>query len=138
MHGHLSEGQRWLEALPERIQLQAYSRLPVRLLAQLLQKIGTFARYQGRSAQAIAWLEQSVPLFRQLGDQPGLAWVLANLGTAALARDNFAQGGAWLEQALTLYRELGDRRGLAFTLSSLGWAGLTRDRVARGEPGTRP
>jgi predicted ATPase/class 3 adenylate cyclase len=71
---------------------------------------------------ATRMLEESLELFRRVGDERGMAEVMAML----VMRD--AEAGEWeaviarLEEAVAIWRRLADRLHLAFDLLWLGWA----------------
>jgi predicted ATPase/class 3 adenylate cyclase len=75
-------------------------------------------------------LEESLDLFRQVGDERGVAQILAML----VMRD--AQAGRWepviarLEEVVAIWRRLGDRLHLAFDLV---WLAFAHGRVGRRE-----
>jgi predicted ATPase/uncharacterized protein HemY len=62
-----------------------------------------------RHGEAIAHLQKSEKLCRELSDSWLLAWSLYNLGRAMLARGNFARAEAHLQESLSVCKPLGDR-----------------------------
>lgn len=54
--------------------------------------------------------KESLALYRQLGDQPGMASALELLGTVAWVRNDFAPVRALLEESAALYTKSGDRQ----------------------------
>ncbi|HEY3231392.1 MAG TPA: helix-turn-helix domain-containing protein, partial [Roseiflexaceae bacterium] len=76
--GHVSEGRKWLEEA-----LGRSGPVPVLLRAKALGAAGFLAAAHDYAA-AQALLEQSLALFREVGDMPGSASVLRHLGHAAL------------------------------------------------------
>jgi predicted ATPase/class 3 adenylate cyclase len=64
--------------------------------------------------------EESLALFRELGDRVGIAEALYTLGDMAILQGDFDTARACLEQSLALRRELDHRRGTAGVLRSLG------------------
>jgi predicted ATPase/transcriptional regulator with XRE-family HTH domain len=129
---HFSEGRRWLEGA------LAPTNGPARTTARATALFGTghFAANQSDYVAARARLEESVALWRALGDKRGLAlaltyvnglgWVTLQEGRVAAARALFAEGVA-------LWRALGDRWGLAWALWSLS-AAVRRDDPAAARP----
>jgi predicted ATPase len=112
--GHLSEGCRWLEEALGK----CASPTPAR--AEALNGAGVLARNQSDYEQARVWLEESLALWRDLGDKRGAADVLINLGTVALDRGDYPRAAAFFDESMPLRRELGDRWGLALALNYLG------------------
>src|SRR5205085_12298966 len=60
--------------------------------------------------------QESLALFRGLGDKRGIALSLNRLGVAAWRRGDFRSARVLLEEDLTLFRELGDRDRVAWPL----------------------
>jgi hypothetical protein len=78
---------------------------------------GTIARMKGDFITACAFHEDSVALWRSLGDQIGLAQALANLGLTLLDTGELAQAKVVLGEALALARATGDPFALRLALS---------------------
>jgi non-specific serine/threonine protein kinase len=113
--GRQREGCAWLAAvlaLPD-------AAGPTAARAAALYAAGFLVSDLGDRAAARAWLEESVALWRELGDARGLGRALARLGLATLAHDR-AAGRALLEEAVAHARAAGDRWGLALTLRFMG------------------
>jgi tetratricopeptide (TPR) repeat protein len=77
-------------------------------------------RATGQPSQALAYLEQALPIQREVGDRGGEAATLANIGVVYNATGQPGQALAYYEQALPIQREVGDRGGEATTLANLG------------------
>src|SRR5205823_4314968 len=78
MHGHLTEGQTWLEsALAE---MTRSTVTPSSAQAKALTALGTLASTQGDFVRAKSALEESLQVFRRLGDKQGIASSLRSLG----------------------------------------------------------
>ena len=73
--------------------------------------------------KARALLEEALPIFRQLGDDHGIANCLWALGQCFYRSDDFAAAVPPIEEAITLYEHLGDRFGT-------GWALFVRSTIA--------
>lgn len=95
-------------------------------LAYTLTYLGLAQMRQGDYASAGSLCEESLALFRALGDKWGLATTLNYLGGMALNQGDHAAARSRLEEALALGRELGDRTLVAVSLNSLGE--LARDQ----------
>jgi tetratricopeptide (TPR) repeat protein len=122
--GHLNEGRRWLEEALGR------STTPSAARAEALNGAGVLARNQADFERAQRWLEESLDLHRELGDERGSADVLVNLGTVALDRGNYPRSAALFEESLSLRKKLGDRWGIALALNNLGVVALARGDLA--------
>ena len=82
------------------------------------------ARGQGDYATARAYAEESLALYRELGDREGVAIALNTLGQVAYAWRAYAVARAAYQESLALRRELGAKVGIAYCLE--GVAGVAR------------
>jgi predicted ATPase/DNA-binding CsgD family transcriptional regulator len=115
MRGHLTEGQRTLERA-----LAAGPDVSPVWRGGAMNAAGNLALARGEWAEARDWQEQSLALYRGLGNRSGVAATLINLGNVALDLNDYERAGALYEECLALYRELGDRGGTAMALNNLG------------------
>ena len=124
-HSHVSEGRRWLEAALARGGAASAAR------AKALNGLGWMATVQG-DRQAIALLEESLALFRELKDQTGIATSLGNLGVAVvyLQSDQWRLG-ALREEAEALRQEPVGRWATARLLSFLAMAAMNEGDYER-------
>jgi predicted ATPase len=119
MHGYLGEGRRWVEGfLSEDSKSSQPAGVPMR--AKALYGAGELAFGQGDLARAAELLEESLVLYRELGDGVGAAGVLVELGQVARAQGDHDRAAALSEEGLALSRELGERRAAAIALNTLG------------------
>jgi tetratricopeptide (TPR) repeat protein len=87
---------------------------------------GLLADIFGHLEESKQWFEQSLALYRSLGDQRGMANTLDTLGWAAWWNvGDFHEAKQRFEESLTLYQAQGNHRGVAEVLNGLG-------EVARG------
>ena len=130
VRGHLSEGRQWLQqtfALGRRATDMARMSSDYRgWHAKALQAEAKLAEAQGDYATTQALNEESLALFRSLGDKPGIALSLHWLGIAAFGQGDYATARVLHEECLALYRELGDKEGIGFSLNCLGMAASDR------------
>jgi len=122
-----SEGRRWSQsalALPNAAQHPAAR-------AKVLNGAGYLTAEQGDLVAALSLQEESLALFRTLGDKRGSAETLAELGATAVAQGDYPRAALLCEESVALYQELGDRRGSAWPLLWLGNAVGTRGDYAR-------
>jgi predicted ATPase len=124
MHGHWSEGRRWLEAS---LALDGVAPPTARLRA-LLGAMG-LARAQVDDLQAQRLAEESLILARGLEDKGATARALVGLATVALHHNEYARAHRLFAESLPLYREVGDRGGLQFALRMCGTTA-----VSMGDP----
>jgi predicted ATPase/DNA-binding SARP family transcriptional activator len=120
-HGYAAAGRRWLEAL-----LAQSGDETTASYAKALSGLSLLILLHGETEQAIAILEKSQFLYRQLGDRPALAEALRRMHNVIyLYRRDPERAMAMLEESMALCREAGDRRGIATTLGNMG--SLTRE-----------
>ncbi len=116
IRGYWSEGWCWLEAA---LQLpQAQGRTTWR--AKALIGAAEFANRLGHLVSRSLHDEESVSIYRELGDKRGLAESLGYLGLSMYSQNDVAAGRTLLEESLALAREVGDPRILASALRNLG------------------
>ena len=128
--GHFGEGYHWatqLLALPA-----AAARTKAR--ARALFCAGSLAFYYSDPAASCPLLEESVAIWRELGDRRHLAYTLTLACLSiTLSRDDFAGACAAAEECVALFRELDDPWGLAFSLNYAGvimWTEPSLEKVA--------
>jgi predicted ATPase/class 3 adenylate cyclase/Tfp pilus assembly protein PilF len=126
VHGHLSEGQRWLEQV-----LARRDALTVPVQAKALCAAGAIMRPQMDTQRAQALYEESLALFRALGDTEGIAKLLKNLGTVLSDQGDYAGARARFEESLLMARERGDTYLTASSLNSLGYIALFQGDYGR-------
>jgi len=120
--GYYQEGRDWLEA-----GLARRGRLPKALLAQMLRTASWMLQEPLHDLDsAKAYAEESVILYRELGDKANLAWAIRVLGYTIQQRGNFDRATELFGESLALSREIGDKWGLAQSLVDSGWAAVFR------------
>jgi tetratricopeptide (TPR) repeat protein len=132
MRAYLSEGRHWLEGALTQARIPGANAAR----AQALFGAGILAQVQGDIVAARGWLEESAALWRELGDQRGLALVLTypeGLGWVMLYERQVAAARALFAEGVKLGREIGDRWGLAAALWGLG-AAVRRDDPTAARP----
>jgi len=77
--------------------------------------------------------DQSLALYRALGDQWGVATVLEHRGAAALQSGDYRQAAPFYQESLEIRRAIGDRRGLADSLDQQSFACLFRGELEQGK-----
>ncbi len=103
VHGHVSEGRRWLErALDESEQVGSTRR------AKALMGAAVLATAQDDFGQAEVRCGEALALYRELGERRGSALCLAMLGYMAMMRSTYAQARTRLEESLQQALEVGD------------------------------
>ena len=107
-NGHLRDGLYWLDQLLSHAEAQS----PTILRAKALSIQGIL----GGSRESF---DESLKLYRELGDQNGLAFCLLYLGRLIFQEDN-EQAQQLITESLALYQQLGDQLGISEALSHLG------------------
>jgi predicted ATPase/Tfp pilus assembly protein PilF len=113
--GYLSEGRERLAAL---VRLEPASRTAPR--AKALNGAGVLACRQGEYTAARARHEESLSIYRKLGDKLGVATSLHKLGFVTNLQGGPSEARSLFEESLAIFRELGDEHGIANSLRNLG------------------
>lgn len=129
-HGHLSEGRGWLEDLLA-VESSNIPGATAAVRAKALTGAGTLAFRQGNYVRATALAEESLTLWRELGDRSSTATMLNNLGIVAAQQGDYARATALFEENLALKRELCDRSSIAAVLNNLGLLAWEQGDYAR-------
>lgn len=116
MHGHLTEGRKWLN----RVISKPVPGTSLALQARLLNNAALLASRQNDTPEAARLLGEALTNWRELDDRRNISLALNNLGIMAYQRGDLAQARQLYEECLALKRELGEPRGLAAALNNLG------------------
>ena len=120
--------QSGLLALGHRVTAEALARTRPgdRSLARCrgLADVGQFCTFMGRYAEARGYLEESLVLARELGDQNRIAAVLQPLGQACLGDGDVESAERYSAESITVARAVGNPRQIATALN--GHAQLLR------------
>jgi DNA-binding CsgD family transcriptional regulator/tetratricopeptide (TPR) repeat protein len=123
--GYWSEGRAWLQgALATHESTGRPARTAAR--AKALSSAGHLAYHQGDHALARLQLEESVELWRKLGDKQGLAHALRFLSAGVQPQGDYEPVRSLAEESVELFRESSDTFGLAMSLGRLGSATLAQ------------
>jgi tetratricopeptide (TPR) repeat protein len=115
VQGHLSEGRRFFDAAFEHTVDG-----PKELRARALVHGFLFPFRQGDTRLAKALVEESLDLYRELGNEEEVARAIAELGGIAIAEGDLDNGAARYEEAVPLFREQGHPSRVAAALGNLG------------------
>ena len=115
MRGHFHEGRDWLMQA-----LQTRPESPSTARASALLGLGMIMNILGDLGAARPPVEESVAIFRKLGNPRDLAEALSEAAVPLIWEGEATVAFARLEEALTLYRQAGDRWGEAQVLYRLG------------------
>jgi tetratricopeptide (TPR) repeat protein len=76
-------------------------------------------------------LEESLALFRDLGDKGGSAMSLRSLGRAATDQGDYRRAAALFDESLALSRDLGDNRDMAAGMEELAAVACAQEQPER-------
>ncbi len=127
VRGHFDEVRQWLEEV-----LAAPHPLPSLVRAQALSFARGIASFQGNPEEALADLEESLSLFKELGHKQGMGLTLLALAIS-LPASELERKEALLEESLQLFRELEDDWSTVLVLTFWGRLVLSRGDVARAQ-----
>jgi tetratricopeptide (TPR) repeat protein len=101
--------------------------------AYALRVMGIKAEESGAREEERRLYEQSLALYRALGDRWGTARVLTGLGIHAFYEGNYSEAQQFAEESLALYRALGDQSGIAGALTWLGMIASAQGQLEEAE-----
>ncbi len=113
--GHLREGRQSLERA-----LEMGKDAPPQTRAKALHHLGNLALDLDDYSEAQAAYEASLHLWREHGDEQGVAAALNGLGLVASNRGEYREARRLHGEALALRRKHGDLRGITLSLHNLG------------------
>jgi predicted ATPase len=129
VRGYLTEGRRWLErlcALPA-------NRAPTADRARALNGLGNLAYTQGDLRVARGAFEESLAIWRRLGDRWGTASVFNNLAYVAYLQGDDTRAQALLDDCLLDARATGHRQAEAYALGNLASLACEYEALERAE-----
>ncbi len=115
VRGYISEGRARLEAA-----IRSNPNASQDLRANGLRGAGKLALQQGDYDQALTMSQESLELFRQLGDNWGIARQLEVLGEVAYYQGDYSQAVELYEESLSIRTKIMDKEGIAVSLQHLG------------------
>ena len=77
-------------------------------------------------------IDESLAIYRALGDKKGVARAFAARATLAAYRGDLEESRQFGLSSLEIYREIGEPRGIAATLHNLGYLALLQGGLGRG------
>jgi predicted ATPase/DNA-binding CsgD family transcriptional regulator len=126
VHGHISEGRNFLERA-----LAAHEDIGAFVQAKALIAAATLAFNQSDYDRTETLCQESLALYRELEDQPGIAHSVYFLGNVAWTRGDPPTARSLLAEALALARATDDEERAAYALFSLGLVASSQGEYAR-------
>ena len=126
MRGHADEGRRWIEETLDR-----GTDLPDATRARLLFIASTLAHGRSDWERSRVMAEESLTLFRRVGDEEGIALALGAAGVAALGQGRHEEGLASIGQSIEIGLEQGQREGPSILSSYAASVPLARGDLVR-------
>jgi predicted ATPase len=114
-HGHALEGCARLTDLLARTE-----NAPEDLRARSMYALGVLLDQRGEPARASEFVERSLAVFRERGEQQRVARALNSLGSIRRGLGDLEAARSLLEESIGVRRALGDEAGTAGALSNLG------------------
>jgi predicted ATPase/class 3 adenylate cyclase len=138
MRSDISEGSRWLEAALRQsdraeVAVTEVAATDVARRAKLLSEAGTFAFFRTDFEHAIVLHGEALELYRQVGDDSGVAFALLCLGAQHMEKGDHERAAPFLEESLALSRRIGDMRNIAGTLHNLAEVERQRGNYERAK-----
>jgi predicted ATPase/class 3 adenylate cyclase len=115
VRGHRNEGLAFLERA-----LAGSAAVATDVRARALLAAARLAFVQSNYHRGEVLAQESLTLFRELGDKWGIALALDRLGMAAWRRGNFAAARVLMEEDLALFRDINDQNRVPWALFTLG------------------
>ena len=125
-HGHLIEGERWLEGILSYGGKQEHRVRALRGLAIILMERGELERAEAHAQEALDLAVES-------GNEHQIARAAGLLADVAAYRDDMDTAGARYEEAADAARRAGDDREMAVNLYNLGHVARTRNDLDRAD-----
>ena len=128
-HEHMHEGWNLLERALER-----HEGVAVPLRARALWAAGSLAGSLGHVERGEVLCQESLALFRGIGDTKGMGDATFHLAHVAFARWDLAAARSLFEESLVFLREAGDKTLTAWALNALALVILYQGEYARVHP----
>ncbi len=132
VHGHISEGRNYLERALAAVGVSsAHTRIKTSVRAKALIVVANLAFIQSDYERAEPLFKASLALYRELEDQPGIAFALSLLGSLAWTQGDMAAARSMTEEALAISRQVDDMERIALTLFILGLLASSQGEYTR-------
>jgi tetratricopeptide (TPR) repeat protein len=101
--------------------------------ARSLSLLADIEQMEGSTDQSILTFDRALVLWRELGDEHGVAEALRGRGITAMFMGDLDAADSQIAEALELFRHVGDRRGEAWALQNLATISFFRGDAERAE-----
>jgi len=128
LRDHRSEGGVWFDRVLARNPASPSTKAN---RAKALCGAGFLANWRRDLEHATAVSEESLALFRELGDERGIGIALCNLALVANNREDYARGKMLAEESATLLRKVRDTVNLLWSVNASGEAALRQREYER-------
>jgi non-specific serine/threonine protein kinase len=115
VRGLLDEGQRWLQSV-----LAIRAPAPIAARASALHVAGTLARASGQYDRSNVCHQESLELYRSIGDERGVLLAVKSLGMVSHYLEEYERAASLYRTSLAMSRASGDMPATADALNSLG------------------
>jgi predicted ATPase/serine/threonine protein kinase/DNA-binding CsgD family transcriptional regulator len=127
VRNHIREGWTFLERALARSEGVVGS-----VRAKALCAAGNLAGWLSDPDRGEVLCQESLVLFREVGDMAGVRVAVLHLGLSALQRKDLAVARSRFEESLATFKEAGDKGGMAWSLSFLSEVDLYQGEYTRG------
>jgi predicted ATPase/class 3 adenylate cyclase/DNA-binding CsgD family transcriptional regulator len=128
IHSHFNEGHKWLAAM-----LNRPNPVMSAARAKALRAAGALVENQGEFARAIAYLEASLALYRELADTVEITQTLMWLGRSKFRQGAYAQARSLLTESLAMAQVQEDTPMIMWGLMNLGEMAFNNAEVAHAQ-----
>ncbi len=120
--GHWQEGDAWMTQILNSKQTFTHNYY----FARALMSAGVLAKYRDINS-SLALHKESLPIWRALGDQQGIAMTSGIIGHKLMLKGEFKKSRKYLEKAIQLFRHIGDQARVANYMNTLGTSYFCED-----------
>jgi len=114
----------------EALELRRHERSPSKWrIAIALNSLAEILRCAGRPADARPYVEEALPMYREIDDDAGVAWSLHNLAHLALAAGDHGRARAEFNESLSVRARSGSGAELAASLAGLAAVAVREGRL---------
>ena len=128
LHSHFTEGRQNLRRFLNRNQNRTFE------LARVLWGASTLALHQGENQEARRFAEETVSIWRELGDKKELALALESIGWSVWFGGDYQAAYDAFEEALEIHRQMGDERLINRAILNICQVLVSEWRVDEAEP----